>query len=85
MQTYTAGNSETAERSNKKQRFTPISDTGIFCEDTFVRYHVFEFTEESKKCVHPYALNDEVKTVTGYPPKRVSGNNKRWVTVEVST
>ena len=85
VQASTAGISEPKERSNRKQRFTPISDTGMFCEDTFVQYHVFEFTEESKKCVNPYALIDEVKTVTGYPPKRVSGNNKRSVTVEVST
>ena len=82
VQACTVGNIETMERSNRIQRFTPISDTGIFCEDTFVLYHVFEFTEESKKRVDPYALIDEGKT---YPPKRVSGNNKRSVTVEVST
>ena len=85
VQARTAGNIETTERSNRKQRFTPISDTDIFCDDTFVRYHVFEFTQESKKCANPYALINEVKTVTGYPPKPVSGDNKRSITVEVST
>ena len=85
MQARTAGNIETTERSNSKQRFTPISDASIFCEDTFVRYHVFEFTEKSNYCVSPYALIDEVKSVTGYPPKRMSGINKRSVTVKVST
>ena len=44
-----------------------------------------EFTEESNKCVDSYSLIDEVKKVTRCPPKRVSGNKKRLVTVEVST
>ena len=30
-QARTAGNIETTERNNRKQSFTPMSDTGIFC------------------------------------------------------
>ena len=56
----------------------------MFCEETFARYFIVEFTEEARKCVNLYALIDEVKTVTGSPPKRVFGYNGRLVTVEVS-
>ena len=45
---------------------------------------IVEFKEEAGKCVNPYALIEQVKAVTGSPPKRVFGNNRRSVTVEVS-
>ena len=35
--------------------------------------------------MNPYAIIDEVKKATGSPPKRVIGNNRRSVKVEVGT
>ena len=54
-----------------------MADTKVFCDGTFIRYHTLEFSEELMKCVNPYVLIDEVKTMTGYLPKRVIGSNKR--------
>ena len=76
---------EINDNVRKKQRFAPVTLDNMFCEETFARYFIVEFTEEAKKCVNPYALIDEVETVTGSPPKRVFGNNRRSVTVEVSS
>ena len=56
----------------------------MFCDETFARYFIVEFTEEARKCVNSYALIEEVKRVPGTPPKRAFGNHRRLVTVEVS-
>ena len=84
MQLPNGSKNETNDHIRKKQRFASMTLDNMFGDKTFVRYFVVELTEEARKCVSPYALIDEVKTVTGSPPKRVFGNNRRSVTVEVS-
>ena len=62
----------------------PLVTTDLY-DYSFIRYFVVEFSEEARLCVNPYDIIEEVKRVTGSPPKRVFGNNGRSVAVEVET
>ena len=46
---------------------------------------MIKLTEESKRCVNPYAIIDEITKETGLAPKRVFGNNRMSLTVEISS
>ena len=74
---------DTSSRRTKK-RFMPLVTTDLF-DYSFSRYFVVELSEEARRCVNPYAIIEEVKRVTRSPPKRVFGNNRRSVAVEVET
>ena len=65
-------------------RFTLFASADLY-DDPFVKYFVVEFSEEARQCVNSHAIIDEGKKGTGSPPKRVLGNNRRSVTVEVRT
>ena len=51
----------------------------------YSRFYLVKFTEESRRCVNPYALIEKITKDTGSMPKRVFGNNRMSLTVEVNS
>ena len=46
---------------------------------------MIKLTEESKRSVNPYAIIDKITKETGLAPKRLFGNNRTSLTVEISS
>ena len=78
------GNASTQTiRQTKKVKHSRIDLNNNENEVPLSLYYVFKFSEESRRSVNLYDIVDKVKEISGMHPKRVFGNNRNSVTVEL--
>ena len=73
------------ERKQAKKKEYRTVNLAEIPDKTYNKFYMMKLTEESRRCVNPYSLIERIEKDTGAAPKRVFGNNRLSLTVEVSS